>query len=196
MKFLLATLTVIVGMSLMGPAAQAAPVNTNMCMREPGVKGGDATPWPWGSEIRFPWTRIQGIWSPLAQDCNSYFVFKVVKQSTNGEKLVRVLQYNPQTCEKISEGVGFELSDVIYASMAAGSQSYDISIRAFDTSVLEGQTSGSGASISSPMSSVNTYAAAKSVVVVSLYPKFGWDKRTSYQLEKIRTNTALICREE
>ena len=196
MKFLLATLSIVVGMSLIGTAGQAAPVNANMCMREPGVKGGDATPWPWGNEIRFPWTRIQGIWAPLALDCNSYFVFKVVKQTANGEKLVRVLQYNPETCEKISEGVGYELSDVIYASMAAGSQSYDISIRAFDTSVLEDQTSRSGASISFPISSVNAYAAAKSVFVVSLYPKFGWDKRTSYQLEKIRTNTALICHEE
>lgn len=190
MRFLLSVLTIIV----LGSAVQAAPAVKNICMRDPSIKGGDHIPWPWGSEIRFPWTRIQGIWAPLALDCDSYFVFKVFKQSDNGEKFVRVLQYNPQTCEKIAEGLGYELADVIYASMAAGSQSYDLSIRAFDTSVLEGQTARM--SLAAPRLTMDQYAAAKSVIVVSLYPKFNWEKRTSYQLEKIRTNTALICHEE
>lgn len=189
MKFMLA-LVILVGM---GVGSAHASVGA-MCMRESSVKGGDSNPWPWGSEIIFPWSRIQGVWAPLADDCSSYFVFKVGRVSQDGTRFIRVQQYNPTTCEKIAEGAGYENRRVITASMVGGGKVYNLTIRAFDDSVLERQ----GHPRYVPACSYETEAAAKSVIVVSLFPKSAdfMKSAANYRLEKITSTPNLLCDEE
>lgn len=169
-----------------------AATNNNMCVNpDPEIKGGDSIPWPWGSEIGFPWTRIQGVWGPTNQECGSFFSFTKSPALRDGTRFVRIVQYDPASCVKIAEGTGYEYERVIYASMAAGRQSYDLTIRAFDSSILQTKTRAPGYDFDLTQG----YIAAKpsSVVVVSLYPKKNWELNASYRLEKIQSTPNLIC---
>lgn len=159
----------------------------DLCVQESHISGGDAIPWPWGNEMQFPWTRIQGVWAPLTGDCESYFVFKVSKLTTSGERFIQIIQYDPLTCEKIAVGAGFENNKVIYASMANKGQSFDLTIRAFDNSIIDQESQDSTIISRPPLPSV------KAVVVLTMYPKAKWEKRVSYQMEKLNSIPDLTC---
>jgi hypothetical protein len=180
MRFLLGLL-VLVFVSFQAPAGE-------MCVQDTNIKGGDATPWPWGSELRFPWSRIQGVWAPFEGDCDSYFMFKIGNPNSVGDRFIQITQYDPVTCKRIAIGAGFESDRVIYASMTSGNKSYDLTIRAFDTSVLKNQFSW-------PFWEVYPTGPAKSIILLTMYPKKNWEKRVSYQMEKLQSTPSLICDE-
>lgn len=171
---------------LMVAGVGASAQEQNACVQDSQISGGDTRPWPWGSEIRFPWTRIQGIWAPV-EGCDSYFVFKVTKQVSSGERFVQVTQYDPATCDKIASGLGIETDKIIRASMVSNRGAFDLTIRAFDTSILKNMSYIDSAE------EMSTFAAPTSVVVVSVYPKKRWELRKSFQIQKVRTNTTPIC---
>lgn len=167
----------------------------NMCLNEPSPTGGDLIPWPWGSEIRFPWARIQGVWAPLSNgDCGSYFIFQKSAELIDGKKVVRITQYDPQTCQKLSSGLGIESNRVIRALMSSSKKSFELSIRAFDTSVVEKLKTNTA--VVSENAAIGRSYVAKSVIVISLYPRDKFDKNSSYQLEKIQSTPDLICHQE
>ena len=144
----------------------------------------DGRPWPWGSEIRFPWTLIEGVWSPVEQGLGNYFVFKVSKENSSGDRVIQITQYDPYGCRKVAVGAGYENNRVIYAAMTTGNGSYDLTVRAFDNSVLKKMTMVPEA-IALP--------TQKSTVVVTMYPRSNWSERVSYQLDKLQSTPALIC---
>ena len=179
---------------------QAAVVGTSHFAQADGLtcsqdidimRGGDLVPWPWGSEVRFPWTAIQGVWSPANGDCGSYFVFQVGGNSASGtERFVQVTQYDPNSCRKVATGGGFENSRVIYASMTTGTKSFDLTIRAFDTSILKGELSRRRGTTNY---SQDSSMAPNSIIVLTMYPRHNWEKRVSYELMKLQSTPSLLC---
>lgn len=162
-----------------------ALANAPVCSSTPKPAGGDPRPWPWGFETPFPWTRIQGIWAPTLQDgtCSTYFVFKVGNKTDDGSRVIRITEYDPTTCRKIASGVGVETEKVIYAQMTTGKSIFNLAVRAFDPAVLN-----------NPLCLDST--SDESVIVLSMYPKSEWRQGTSYELQKLRSSTALICDEQ
>ncbi len=186
---------ILLAILMVGVVSTTSYANSEMmCLKESGIKGGEGIPWPWGNEIIFPWARIQGVWAPIGDGCGAYFIFKVGRVSQDGTRFIRIQQYNPVTCEKIAEGAGYEYKRVITASMVGGGKVYNLTIRAFDDSVLERQ----GHPRYVPACSYETEAAAKSVIVVSLFPKSADFMKTAanYRLEKITSTPNLLCDEE
>jgi len=164
---------------------------------DPSIQGGgDLVPWPWGNEVRFPWARIQGVWAPLGNDCNSNFVFKVGKMTDAGDRFIQITQYDPRTCQKLASGAGYENARVIYASMTNGTTSFDLTVRAFDTSVLRDELMCQRNEAVGPaigLGDSTSPTPGTSVIVLTLYPKQDWDKRSSYQLTKLQAAPTLLC---
>lgn len=175
--------------SLTGGQALA---DSAVCSKDPSVQGGDSRPWPWGFETPFPWERIQGIWAPIAgvNSCSSYFVFKVGNRTDEGSRFIRITEYDPSTCKKVSSGVGVESEKVIYAQMADGKNSFNLTIRAFDPEVLKEKLmcdgDDDGGIFPAPTS-------AKAVIVLTTYPQYRWNEGTSYEMSKLQSSTAMVC---
>ena len=183
MKILLSTLMILVA-TVATSKAQANDLPFPSCEgRNCNVEIQDGRPWPWGSEIRFPWTLIEGVWSPVERELGNYFVFKVSKENASGDRVIQITQYDPYGCQKVAVGAGYENNRVIYAAMTTGSGSYDLTVRAFDNSVLK----------KADVTPSSVTVGPKSTVVVTMYPRSNWNQRVSYQLDKLQSTPALIC---
>jgi hypothetical protein len=89
-------------------------------------------PWPWGFEMPFPWSDVQGMWKVADADFNSYFVLKVVRSKDSGQRLLVVRQIDPDTCKITATGVGYESARVVRAQMTSDEGvTYRIAVRAF-----------------------------------------------------------------
>ncbi len=183
---------ILIGQVSTSAIAQGRMFST-ICKHESAILGGDGVPWPWGQEMRFPWTRIQGVWAPLSADCDSYFMFNVGDATSGGERFVQITQYDPKTCTNVAVGAGYELNRVIYASMTDGMHSFDLTVRAFDTSVLQSSLSATAPACFDALG--DTSQKTSSVVVLTMYPKEKWADRVSYQLEKLKSTPSLLCTE-
>lgn len=157
-----------------------------ICSRNQVPQGGDLGAWPWGFETSFPWERIQGIWAPIANEhvCGSYFVFRVGNRNDEGNRFIRITEYDPTTCKKISVGIGVESKKVIYAQMADGRSFFNLTIRAFDPSVLTSKLMCYDEA---------SEAQANEVIVLTMYPKNHWEEGTSYEMSKIQSSTSMVC---
>jgi hypothetical protein len=115
--------TVSVALPPMGPQTQMTVANP--------MTGDHFVPWPWGLEMPFPWSFVQGVWMAEYGNFKSYFSFRVVRESNGLNQLVAE-QIDPRTCTVIARGVGFESGRTVRAQMtgAAGSV-YRVSLRAF-----------------------------------------------------------------
>lgn len=161
-----------------GQSMAAPPSRLNSCGSDSTITGGDSNPWPWGRESVFPWLAIEGVWVPMDGDCGSLFVFQA-KNIQAQNRVIQVVQYDPSTCQKIAWGVGIEQDRVVLASMVTHQgKSFDLSIRAFDENAAPNV-------LLSPL--------GRNVVVMSMYPKGNWERRTSYQMQKVTNIPALLC---
>lgn len=90
-------------------------------------------PFPWGSEMPFPWSFIQGVWLAEYGELRSYFSFKVVTSGERGIKQLEVKQIDPVTCKQVASGAGLESNRVVRAVMNNPSRgfSYRLALRAF-----------------------------------------------------------------
>ncbi|GIL18818.1 MAG: hypothetical protein BroJett040_25690 [Oligoflexia bacterium] len=168
----------------------SAYANENLCPSSRQAihgGGGDLTPWPWGSEIRLPWARVHGLWQSMSGDCRTWFLFKVGKPNSNGERIIKVIQYDPISCQVISSGVGYENKRVIYASMVGINGSFDLTVRAFAESDV---IPSSRYAQEDPGSGKTT----DPVVVIHMYPKGRWDNRVDYEVRKLQSTTEMLCR--
>lgn len=93
----------------------------------------NTVPWPWGAEMPFPWSFVQGVWFARQGEFESYFVFRIVKQKS-GINQLEVKQVDPINCEVIASGVGYEQNRVVRAqmSMLSGGGAYRVFLRAFN----------------------------------------------------------------
>lgn len=93
----------------------------------------DFVPWPWGLEMPFPWSFVQGVWNAQKGEFKSYFSFRVVQPAQHGFlRKLEVRQIDPLTCEVLAEGVGFETDRVVRAQMTTvEGLSFRVTLRAF-----------------------------------------------------------------
>lgn len=96
-------------------------------------------PWPWGAEMPFPWTFVQGVWLAEYDEFRSFYVFRVVKQK-DGLNQLEVKQIDPATCEEVASGVGFDQGTVVRAQMTGrtGGGTYRIALRSFHEKAVRG----------------------------------------------------------
>lgn len=168
--------------------ADAAP---RVCTARSTVMGGDTRPWPFGHEMTFPWTEIQGVWS-LADDtgCSSYFVVKPRMITSKGMRSVEITQYDPVTCKQVAWGVGIESENILTARMISTKGRFDLTLRAFDLGTLM-QTQGMRSTEYSNGQSLLDMDDA--VIVMSVFPRGKWDQRRNFRLRKEATAPLRMC---
>lgn len=150
--------------------------------KDQSVSGGDSVPWPWGSEIELPWDQLDGVWRVVKSDCQSYFAFLPTKRKvSNGTHLTQVIQYDPNTCEKVAWGYGTDNDRVLRSSMSNGRKSFSLTVRAFPRTLTQ----------ITPKVSEKT--AENTVIVLTMYPKRSWGQRASYELEKVSDDAKPTC---
>jgi len=99
----------------------------------------DFVPYPWGTELPFPWIKVQGLWSANVGNLQAYYTFEVVRQNELSEKQLLIKQYDLRTCEILAIGVGIENDHkTIWAHMkvASQAQSYRLGLRNFSADKL------------------------------------------------------------
>lgn len=158
---------------LIGCGASAAIFGEvqNQCSMA-SIKGGDSVPWPWGNEIEIPWDHLEGTWKVVNSECEAYFDFiPTDKTGSSGPHLTKVVQYNPNSCDRISWGYGTETDRVIRASMTNGRLAFNLTVRAFPKEKVVPKNA--------------TPNLGESVIVLSMYPKNGWSYRVNYEIQKL-----------
>lgn len=139
-------------------------------------------PWPWGSEMPFPWTIVQGVWFAKQNEFQSYYTFRIVKQKS-GLNQVEVKQVDPVTCEVIATGVGFEENRVMRAQMSVrgGGGAYRLFLRAFSTKRVP------------PGVKIDAKPVNDQYVVLSVIP-FDASKTVSIPMQLITNRLGFQCR--
>jgi hypothetical protein len=149
----------------------------------PKITGGSGVgAWPWGNEVDFPWTKIQGVWSTNDSSCSSLFIFKPL---AGGQ--IEITQYDPNSCEVLATGKGKESTKtgrVIKARMVKDGTSYDVTIRAF-----ENQDSRTN------KKAIFDGSDDSLAIVVSLYPSGKWHKQSNFTIKKVQNSTRMVCNE-
>lgn len=154
----------------------------------PSGTGGDFTPFPWGSEVVVPLQSLIGVWAPTSVECSTYFLFQR-KPSKEDLKIMSIEQYDPETCETVASGVGYEIDRVFRVVMAStkSDKFFNLTVRAFDSKDLN-------KSKSSAQPDLNPRLNNQQLIVIHLYPNNEWNKRISYPLIRISPETEKICR--
>jgi hypothetical protein len=145
--------------------------------------GGDFTPFPWGKEVSITQNTLQGLWIPVSLDCETYFIFETTHHSSQKTRLVKVQQFDPEFCDPIAQGIGYELHHVFYVSMLKRDQTaYDLTIRAFNEKDLD-SISRQLLSLSDELE-MSFHRLNNPFMLVTLFPQNQWSKRISYPLIK------------
>lgn len=151
---------------------------------------GDFTPFPWGLEVHLSKSHLDGIWASDSDHCGTYFSFKTRSNSDINQRLVNIIQFNPNTCEILATGIGYELDRVFHAAMISNNlnetkfQSYDLTIRAFNPKDIKYSNSGDY-EIPSPN--------FKPLVVMTMYPRQSWESQIHYPLGQVSKRTNFNC---
>ncbi len=95
-------------------------------------------PWPWGSELPFPWESIAGTWSAENEKFYTWFSFEVYPSQNGANPLIRVRQVDPLTRTEVASGIGFEDNKIVKAYMVGKDSRYFISVRAYRTDTDHG----------------------------------------------------------
>ncbi|MBX3039867.1 MAG: hypothetical protein KF789_04035 [Bdellovibrionaceae bacterium] len=102
--------------------------------------GDDLVPWPWGSEMPFPWFFVQGVWMAEKGDFRTFFAFRVVKDK-NDIRQLQVQQIDPESCELKASGVAIETNNIVRAQMTSSNGSvYRLSLRSFSEKSIPSST--------------------------------------------------------
>ncbi len=94
---------------------------------------GGEVPFPFGTEIPFPWRSMQGIWATQNHAMDALFSFQV-QLDDSGVKVLRVIHLDRATRRVVGQGAGFANSEqkVVRAVMRAmDGTSYLIFVRVF-----------------------------------------------------------------
>lgn len=174
------------GLSLPPYQVSSCPIES----KPAGIDGGDFTPFPWGNEIPIAHSALRGIWTPTSIECGTYFAFEINSHTAGSQRIVTVMQFDPETCTVLSSGVGYEFEKVFYVSMVGpNGRAYDLTIRAFNKKDLKPSNSGEGEDLLNPPS----LPRSRPYIVATLYPRKEWSKRISYPLIKTSSYTQFNC---
>lgn len=145
---------------------------------------GDA--WPWGAEVPFPWKGIQGVWKTEIDGKTVYFSFRTLR-AVNSVKQLQIAEYLSSSCELIAHGAGYEEDDrVVNALMIdrRSGQTFDMSVHVFRQADLKGTKNPQYTEV----------PGAKTVTVMNIGPTGRHREWESYQLHKVASNPAAVCR--
>ena len=134
--------------------------------------------WPWGKEVNFPWSSIQGIW--FARDSSgysSYFSFKVLNQ--NQERILRVEQYEGSNCVLIGRGIGYEKDRVVKARFTGYNGDFDLRIHVFKESDV--------------IKAGRSFMGMKMITVMAMNPANNPGVSSTLKISKINANPNLVC---
>lgn len=70
--------------------------------------------WPWGKEIDLPWEAMTGIW--VAEQSNGskyYYSIKSMETDMGHSRIMRIMQFDPLTCETLGAGMGFQTGRIV-----------------------------------------------------------------------------------
>lgn len=150
------------------------PTSRISIVRDPG----DA--FPWGCELPFPWRQIQGTWQTDVDGVKTYFSFRTIKTSPEGNQL-QIIQYDPTTCVAISTGSGFEGIRVVSAFMTDNtSQNFNVTVHVFNRADVRTCDKARP-------------EASETVTVITMSPLGSMDGINSYELEKISQDPKGFC---
>jgi hypothetical protein len=95
----------------------------------PGILGpGDY--YPWGKEIPFPWTSIEGVYHGKDKSGDTFYFFKIRTQSKN-QRTLDIYQID-KSCRWITRGVGFEYNRIVRAVVSNTlGKSFEVTVQAF-----------------------------------------------------------------
>jgi len=140
--------------------------------------------WPWGQEIIFPWSGIQGIWQVSGSNCSTLFMFRLIQQTAT-ERVLDITEYDPSLCAVVARGKGIESNRVVRAVLAGANGSFEMTIHAFKQSGVIAQSS---LRLKSDDISTGT------VVAMKIYPLGGKPtKRATYKIDRLEKNPAMLC---
>ena len=171
----------------LGLAFSVSALGVNLCGGEEKISGGDGRPWPWGNEVQFDWKNLQGLWQTTTSDCNSFFVFEIVKDPSdaNGDLIVKITQYDPNSCTIVSRGIGYLRDRYLYAQMNRKGQGYNLTVHAFkEADMLVSKSI-------SPLHSATTNG--KVALALALFPVGKWSQRASYEIKKLDSVARMAC---
>jgi hypothetical protein len=172
----------------------------NLCQQAADpTEPNDWRPWPWGQEIQIPWRGLQGVWETSGGECENLFLFKV-KSNQNGEKLVQIVQYDPQSCRIVAQGLGYESGRYVNAQMVRQGQTYNLTIHAFNGTVMtESQNNDQQSPNMSVMNSSDitkgSRLSGRFVLALTLSPVGKWDDKSAFEISKVSNVTSMICRD-
>lgn len=185
---------VLIFVGLHANAAWIAGTNGVVCSasNESVIKGG-ISPWPWGREMVFPWSDIDGVWQASTGGCSSLFTFKVVNQVGTNTRLVSISQYDPKQCREIARGVGTETNKVVHAVLTGLNGSFELTIHAFKQENLKSNfpmqrptySNGRRMQVPSPQDSV----------IVMRMRKMGPGStiKANFQMERLKRTPVMLC---
>ena len=94
--------------------------------------GGGMLPWPWGSELVFPWRDIEGVWQAKTEGPGvpTYFSFRVIREFC-GERVIIVKQLAADKKKVLAVGIGTETNRVVKGEIYASEEKLEITVRAY-----------------------------------------------------------------
>lgn len=134
---------VILGFAVAAALMAHAVADAKVGPRDARPAGTDPViPWPWGAEMPFPWTFVQGVWLAEQDGAKSYFIFRVVKPKSGGLSQLEVQEIDPVTCNVVATGVGYEQSRVVRAQMSmVKGGNYRLALRSFSVRSVQSRVS-------------------------------------------------------
>lgn len=178
--FLFAAILMMAGFS-----ANAA-VNNLSCRPTEGYSPeGGVVVWPWGQEILFPWNGIQGVWQVSEVSCSKLYIFKVIRQSATGEKIMSVTEYDPTVCKVSATGKGVESrKGVVRAIMTNRMGSFELTIHAFSQNDVKLRL----------RSGFRAGSSTGPVFVMRMYQIGNRPSaKYTYRIEQIDRNPSMVC---
>lgn len=103
------------------------------------IEGGVPGPFPWGSEIDFPWESIEGLW--ITKEDRTLFEFRVLSIKENGTRIVSITHYSIDPhrgmLTPIAEGQCFSRKDakIVDCRLIGEHLSYWVFVRTYDNSL-------------------------------------------------------------
>lgn len=95
----------------------------------PKVGPGDF--FPWGKEVPFPWSKIQGIYRGYEKTGETFYFFNVRVQNEN-QRILEIWQIDSK-CRWTARGAGFEYNKVVRAVVAnQAGKSFELTVQAFN----------------------------------------------------------------
>jgi hypothetical protein len=122
---------VIIFAFLMAVSSVCHALQTDGIIENSRYKIGPGDFFPWGKEILFPWSEINGYHRGFDRSGEVIYYFNVRTQKEN-ERILEIWQIDSK-CKIVARGAGFEYNRVVRGVLTKPSgKSYEISVKAFN----------------------------------------------------------------